>query len=123
MPDSHFVPDGEMRLLSPQHWSRAMGQKKEAGEDTNGTRTRLHWNGGKNKLIVPLGLNDNVAMFDTAPGHKKCKAFCSTTDNEESKDNPTLLADLNVISKDEQEETKSHTHTHMHTRTRAHARC
>ena len=55
-------------------------------------------------MIVPLGLNDNVATFDTAPGYKKYKAICSTIEDEESEDDPTMLADLNMVSEDKQED-------------------
>ena len=101
IPHSYYVPDGEMRLLSPQHWARSIGQATTAGEDTNGKRTRLYWNGGKNEIEIPLGAHDNVATFETSPGYSRYHAFHTKIEEEVSDDSPKLLAELNVVSDDE----------------------
>jgi hypothetical protein len=58
IPNSYYVPDGQVRLLSPQHWSQTQtksSQQGQCGEYTNGRECVLFWRGGKHKLRIPLG--------------------------------------------------------------------
>ena len=102
IPNSYYVPEGGMRLLSPQHWAKEIGKPQDAGEDTNGVRTCLYWNKGKNELEVPLGINDNVSTFETAPGYNKYHAFCASVTEEDMDEKPELIANLNIVSDDEE---------------------
>ena len=61
IPNSYYVPSGNVRLLSPQHWAKTQTTKTTkggTGETTNRESTTLFWHEGKNKLTVPLGKND-----------------------------------------------------------------
>ena len=78
VPHSYFVPEGGCRLLSPQHWaksqSRIAKRKPSFGETTLQDKSIIFW--GDNKLTIPLGRDDNVATFRTAPGFDKYDLFC-----------------------------------------------
>ena len=79
IPNSYYVPDGQVRLLSPQHWSQTQtkhSQRERCGEYTNGRECVLYWKGGEHKLRIPLGKRDNVATFYLASGFEKFRAFC-----------------------------------------------
>ncbi len=79
IPDCYYVPDGRVRLLSPQHWTQTQtksSQRDRCGEYTNGRECVLYWGGGKHKLHIPLGKRDNVATFYLASGFEKFRAFC-----------------------------------------------
>ena len=83
IPNSYYVPKGRCRLLSPQHWAKTQlgGRYRSAhqvsiGETTYATKSVLFWNGGKNKLDVPHGVNDNVPTFYTSPGFNAYNIFC-----------------------------------------------
>ena len=45
IPHSYYVPEGKVRLLSPQHWAKTQKgkQKSTTGEFTNGYKTILQW--------------------------------------------------------------------------------
>ena len=45
IPNSYYVPEGHCKLLSPQHFAKAMKDMNGTGEDTNGTRCKLYWKG------------------------------------------------------------------------------
>ena len=69
IPHSYYVPDGGCRLLSPQHWAKTQHKATSAesfGETTLQDKNILFW--GENKMTIPLGKDDNVATFATAPG-------------------------------------------------------
>ena len=81
IPNSYFVPSGGVRLLSPQHWAKAQGQKGKLGyqgtiSQTTSRDITLMWNDRKNKLTVPLTKESNVGTFHLAPGYAKYDEFC-----------------------------------------------
>ena len=81
IPNSYYIPSGKVRLLSPQHWSKAIcGNNRKnvdaAGETTVGNRTTLFWGSGRYKLTIPMCPRTNVATFQTTPGYQQCKLFC-----------------------------------------------
>jgi bacterioferritin-associated ferredoxin len=85
IPNSYYIPDGKVRLLSPQHWAQSQNGKNHkrrdhCGERTNGSECVLYWNGGDNKRHIPLGRNDNVATFEMAHGYRQFAAFCYEAD-------------------------------------------
>ena len=63
-------------------------------------------NGRRNQLTIPLGHNDNVSTFDTAPGHGSFHAFCAKIQEENAMKEPKLLANLNVVSNDKDRDRK-----------------
>jgi hypothetical protein len=83
IPKSHCVPDGKVRLLSPQRWGQAMKKGNTpvqgTGSKTVHDKVTLFWNQRKNKLSVPLGTS-SCATFQLAPGHAKFNAFCAEAD-------------------------------------------
>ena len=78
IPHSYYVPDGGCRLLSPQHWAKTQHKVASAGtsfgETTLQDKSVLFW--GENKLTIPLGNDDSVATFTTAPGFDKYDLSC-----------------------------------------------
>jgi hypothetical protein len=81
IPNSYYVPDGHIRLLSPQHWAQShtknRQQRTERGEHTNGNECVLYWENGNYKRHVDLGRTDNVATITLTPGYKQFEAFSS----------------------------------------------
>ena len=60
IPKSYYVPDGGMRLLSPQHWAKSQYEKGNRESrygtlcQTTGDDITLYWDHKKKKLTVPL---------------------------------------------------------------------
>lgn len=84
IPNSFYVPQGGIRLLSPQHWAQAQRTSKrreETGEWTGSKACVLHWGDGKRKKFartVELDVKGaNLATFDLAPSYSSFAAFCS----------------------------------------------
>ena len=65
--NSYYVPDGKVRLLSPQHWAQQRDKcdrRGGAGETTTGTHTKLFSADRKFTRTVPILRDDNnVATF------------------------------------------------------------
>ena len=78
IPNSYYVPEGKVRLLSPQHWAQAhkKNTKKRAWEVTEATKSTLYWMDGKYKRTIQMDRVTNVATFAMAPGYSKYAAFC-----------------------------------------------
>ncbi len=100
IPHSYYVPDGGCRLLSPQHWAKT--QHKVASEGTSFGETTLQdksvlfW--GENKLTIPLGNDNNVATFTTAPGYDKYDLFCQKAEftKDEEITHPMTINDTEI---------------------------
>lgn len=109
IPKSYYVPDGKVRLLSPQHWCQTMKTNKKpilgSGSETVHNKVTLFWNQRKNKLTVPLGTS-NVATFQLAPGYAKFSAFCAEAEvnYDEEQSNPITVESSQVVSDDEEDE-------------------
>ena len=108
IPNSYYVPDGKVRLLSPQHWAKTQNgssyrNRDATGETTLAHKTTLFWNQGKHKLDVYMGLQDNVATFYLAPGFNQFGIFCQkcTIDYDKAQEEP-LMVESSVISDDEE---------------------
>ena len=81
IPNSFYIPEGKVRLLSPQHWAQGQNGKNRnrqnhCGEHTNSSECVLYWNNGNNKLHIPLGRRDNVATLQMAHGYEQFAVFC-----------------------------------------------
>jgi hypothetical protein len=80
MPNSLYVPEGHCRLLSPQHWARALRKKDPM---PRGTRcityddvVVLQWEQRKYQRTIPLdAIGSNVATMNSTPGFSKFAAF------------------------------------------------
>ena len=106
IPKSFYVPEGNVRLLSPQHWAQAQRDKTNGtGSETLKDKVTLFWNNRKYKLTVPLGKDDNVATLYTAPGFRKFESFCATAgiDYEQETANPIIATETLIVSDDDQE--------------------
>eukprot|EP00978_Attheya_sp_CCMP212_P030428 scaffold111925_cov48-Attheya_sp.AAC.1 len=110
IPNSFYIPQGGVRLLSPQHWVKAQGDRKPVegtGETTNSKEVILYWNQHKHRLTIPLSVATNVATFRTAPGYRKFDAFCAEAGFTSVDDEEPLLflcQEANLISDDEDDD-------------------
>lgn len=107
IPNSYYVPNGEVKLLSPQHWAKEMKDTKPiegTGEETNSKEITLYWNQRKHKLTIPLAPTNNVATLRLAPGYTKYQAFCAEAGYDDD-DEPVVAQPATLISDDEDEAT------------------
>jgi hypothetical protein len=112
IPNSYYVPDGKVRLLSPQHWAQSQTssrkKRENCGERTTGNGCELFWGEGFTKRIK-LG-NDTVATFPMAPGFKQFAIFCEEAGIDAMSDD-TVAMPAGIISDsetdDEDEEDQS----------------
>ena len=98
IPNSYYVPEGGVRLLSPQHWAKTMSvatrpQKGVAPEQTFHDRVVLTWNQGRSIKTVYMDPGTNVATFTKAPAYSKYHKFCldAQIDDDEELDQPHCL--------------------------------
>ena len=99
IPNSYYVPQGKVRLLSPQHWAKVQQtNNKKSDNKYHGTISQttaedvtLMWNNRKSKLTVPLSRDSNVATFHLAPGYNSYTEFCMNA--ELSNDNEIIISD------------------------------
>ena len=105
IPNSYYVPEGKVRLLSPQHWAKSMKDNKPS-EGTGSTTTlksvTLWWKQRQYSLNVPLSKGTNVAIFNSAPGYTKYTAYCQDTQHENENDdaNPIVASSASIEDKD-----------------------
>ena len=90
IPNSYYVPEGGVRLLSPQHWAQEQRRSNRKGQlkygcDTSHNQSTLYWEGSY-KLTVPISTSNNVATFNLAPGFGKFKLFCEKAEIEYDKE-------------------------------------
>ena len=106
IPKSFYVPSGNVRLISPQHWAQTQRDKTHGtGSETLHDKVTLFWNNRQNTLTVPLGKDDNVATLYTAPGFRNFESFCATAgmDDEYDRDHPIIASETLIVSDDDQE--------------------
>jgi hypothetical protein len=106
IPNSFYIPGGNVCLLSPQHWAQSMKDGK-AWEVTGTKDCNLHWQNGKHTLVVPLGQPDNFAMLHLSPGYQKFKAFCTLAElkhDHEHDQNPIIASEATAISNNEDDD-------------------
>ena len=107
IPRSYYIPSGNVRLLSPQHWARSIdgnNRSKSAGETTTADNTILFWDHGRYKLTIPMCPKTNVATFKSAPGYKEFHSFCDQAEFDGTEDICPLIADpgIDVESSDDE---------------------
>jgi len=106
IPNSYYVPNCNMRLLSPQHWAKTVKDTKPeegTGCTTNSKCITLWWKQKKFLKTVPLSKTTNVATFRSAPGFIKYANFCheaAITFNDE--DNEPLISDETITMEDDE---------------------
>ena len=118
IPNSYYVPEGGVRLLSPQHWAKTMpsGMRPPAGvapEQTFHDKVVLTWNKGESVKTVFMDAGTNVATFNKAPSYYKFQKFCldAQIDDEEEEQGPHCLEcqEVEIVTDDENSEEKMQT--------------
>ena len=114
IPNSYYVPEGKVRLLSPQHWAQTRKSSEKrggAGEMTTGTEVVLFWNDRQSRRTIQIDTHgNNVATFHLASGYKQYHAYCKEcgTERDRNYDKDPLLQHQAmpsmVISDDEGED-------------------
>ena len=115
IPNSYYVPDGGVRLMSPQHWAQSQrnqfGKRMNYGCDTKHDKMILYWDKeSQHKLTIPISEVNNVATFDLAPGFNKFKLFCEEAqiDYEKELSSPaTICMSVEMDNEDEHERMSS----------------
>ena len=121
IPNSYYVPEGKVRLLSPQHWAQTQKDRTAGtGETTNAKECVLYWNGNENKLTIPLHKNTNIATFAMAPGYAEYDIYCQEVGITTRFDDENIIRDPTVpmVSDDEDDKPSSSTDTQSGSDTR-----
>jgi len=80
LPGTYYVPDAEIRMLSPQHWAQVANDIRGTSSTTFGDIMVLRWNKLKYQKIIPIcpkGTN-NVGIMSSPAGIKKYLHLCDT---------------------------------------------
>lgn len=96
IPKSYYIPSGNVRLMSPQHWAKAIDGHSQtrsvsAGETTTRDKTILFWGNNKYRLTIPMCPKTNVATFQTAPGYNGYQVFCHQAEVVNDQGNPLII--------------------------------
>jgi hypothetical protein len=99
------VKEGNVRLLSPQHWGQTQGDTKPVqgtGSETVADKVTLFWKQQKHRLTIPLSHINNVVTFNLAPGYTQFMGFCTkaNVDYAEEQDNPIICLPAQAVSND-----------------------
>jgi hypothetical protein len=111
IPKSFYVKEGDVRLLSPQHWAQTQKDVKPiqgTGSETVANQVTLFWNQRKHKLTIPLSRTSNVATYNLAPGYTKFMSFCAEAevDYRAEQDYPIICLPAQAVSDDEEDDPK-----------------
>jgi hypothetical protein len=106
IPNSYYVPDGKVRLLSPQHWAKMLPLHRRptkgiAPEMTFHDRVELRWDGNQSMKTIFLDAQTNVATFTLAPDYQDYKAFCALAGEDDDDDNHPYCIEAEIVSDDE----------------------
>ena len=104
IPNSFYVPSGQVRLLSPQHWAQSQRKRKVKDpahkhgtiSQTNSDNITLMWNDRCSRLTVPLSKGSNVATFHLATGYTRYDEFCMEANIDHKDENiiPSMEAPM-----------------------------
>jgi hypothetical protein len=100
IPNSYYVEQGGVRLLSPQHCAKTQSdtERRGTGSETTSKQVELFWGGRKFKKTVPMDAS-NVATLCLAPGYTRFGAFCAEAEvDSEEEDAHPMCFDANVVS-------------------------
>ena len=108
IPNSYFVPQGGMRLLSIQHWAKVQKDPVRLGTGgwTGPDDIYLWWKGRKHQLTIPLDPASNVGDLYLAPGYLGYKNFCQSqcVDPDTLPPDAPIPVNPTLIPPDEEEE-------------------
>ena len=125
IPNSYYVPQAKVRLLSPQHWALActgVDKNGGAGTMTTATTCTLFWNNKSAFQTIPIDVKgNNVATFYMATGYQRFHDYCLMTNIEQYKSDllTQMEVDVSLISDDEESDWDEHEPTDMDTDTDA----
>lgn len=107
IPNSYYVPQGNVRLLSPQHWAQQQrdSTRRGTGEETTARHVTLFWEGRRSQRTVNIDPDSNVATIYSAPGISNYLAFKAEAGLEREDYCNPICFDSNIISDDEEEGT------------------
>ena len=114
IPNSYYVPQAKVRLLSPQHWAQARtGVDKNGGAGTITTTTTctLFWNNKSAFRTIPIDVKgNNVATFYMATGYQRFHDYCLMTNIEQYDTDPLtqMEVDASLISDNEESDRDDH---------------
>jgi hypothetical protein len=102
VPNSYYVPQGGVRLLSPQHWAQTRptrAKRINAGEFTGADSCTLRWGSKRQHTkVVPLDKKGaNLATMWLAPGYSDFTAFCTEIGIQEGVSND-ILYDMSPLT-------------------------
>ena len=105
IPNSIYIPDGSMRLLSPQHWSKESTRQYNMNERNKYTSTQ-YWNRNiltwgrqsQYKLTVHNDRNSNVPIMYSAPSIDKYQAYQAQVNQTINNDYLTCCPAAHYIS-------------------------
>ena len=85
IPNSYYVPECELQLLSPPHWAQTHSHADRATTRciTSLINVYLRWTKGDENYELTLPLNkrgSNVGTLYSHPGYNKYDLFCQATD-------------------------------------------
>ena len=113
LPNSYYIPEGGMRLLSPQHWSQELikqsnGKVARAPRVTTDNKQMvMRWNNGASELTVDLDKRTNVGNIHLAPGYTQYQLFLQTAGVEDEDTNPITM-EPNEVTDDQQSLDEEH---------------
>ena len=113
LPNSYYIPEGGMRLLSPQHWSQELmkqsirNRKRPPRLITDNKQMTLLWDNHESSLTVDLDERSNVANIHQAPGYNKYRHFLQAAGMENEDEDPIAM-DATIVSDDEQSQDNNH---------------
>ena len=93
IPNSYYVPEGGVRLLSPHHLAHASKDLTGTGEDTNGVQCTLYLNKKKQKFTIPISSRNKCATFQLDPAYESYRSFCLQAEISEQ-DQDEILCNL-----------------------------
>ena len=110
IPRSYYAPDGDARLLSPQHWASTMKNSQRppkgiAPEQTFHNRVVLTWNRGNSVKTIPMD-HLNVATFHLASGYERFNLYCkeAKVDTDLEDTSPSVFIHSAALIEDEPED-------------------
>jgi hypothetical protein len=90
IPNTYYVHDCPMRLLSPQHYSQETNDLRGTFSTNFGDQVVFTWNHNRFKATMPLSGVSNVGILRSAPGHKIFSCYVAAS--SESTTPPTFFA-------------------------------
>ena len=109
IPGSYYVPDGGMRLLSPQHWAKTRNDHRPLRNGsrciTNDDDMILQWKQRQYTMTVPVDPAVNVGTFHLAPGYNAFHAFSAKAGLDD--DNDPVCFDTHIVSDGEDDDSLS----------------